>query len=115
MLIADRGNGEILLERRPPAGIWGGLWCLPAADDLDHLASLHGVILEALEPLGEIEHRLTHRLLRIIPLKARTMPAAERVECRQDQSWNNRQQWRQLGLPRPVADLLEKHTSGDDA
>jgi A/G-specific adenine glycosylase len=20
---------ELLLERRPPAGIWGGLWCLP--------------------------------------------------------------------------------------
>ena len=23
------GNGEILLQRRPPSGIWGGLWCPP--------------------------------------------------------------------------------------
>ena len=31
MLVAD---GSVLLERRPPAGIWGGLWGFPelAAD-----------------------------------------------------------------------------------
>ena len=28
MLVLVRA-GEILLEKRPPSGIWGGLWCLP--------------------------------------------------------------------------------------
>jgi len=23
------GHGAVLLERRPPSGLWGGLWCLP--------------------------------------------------------------------------------------
>ena len=29
MLLLYAASGEVLLERRPPAGIWGGLWSLP--------------------------------------------------------------------------------------
>ena len=32
MLIIESGN-SVLLEQRPPAGLWGGLWSLPDADD----------------------------------------------------------------------------------
>ena len=30
MLVLTRA-GEVLLEKRPPSGIWGGMWCLPEA------------------------------------------------------------------------------------
>jgi len=33
MLILINSSGSVLLERRPPAGIWGGLWSLPADDN----------------------------------------------------------------------------------
>lgn len=35
MLMIRNPQGEILLQQRPPSGLWGGLWCLPeiAADD----------------------------------------------------------------------------------
>ena len=29
MLIINNNQGSVLLERRPPTGIWGGLWSLP--------------------------------------------------------------------------------------
>src|SRR5690606_23727481 len=32
MLILEDAEGRILLERRPPSGIWGGLWSLPELD-----------------------------------------------------------------------------------
>ncbi len=32
-LILMRADGAILLERRPPTGLWGGLWTLPQFDD----------------------------------------------------------------------------------
>lgn len=32
MLILEDTKGRILLERRPPTGIWGGLWSLPELD-----------------------------------------------------------------------------------
>ena len=27
--------GEVLLQRRPPVGIWGGLWSMPEADSIE--------------------------------------------------------------------------------
>ena len=31
--LARRATGALLLERRPPSGLWGGLWCLPITLD----------------------------------------------------------------------------------
>ncbi|WP_144213574.1 A/G-specific adenine glycosylase [Shewanella donghaensis] len=36
MLVLHR-NGEVILNKRPPAGIWGGLWCFPQFDSEDAL------------------------------------------------------------------------------
>ena len=30
-------KGQVLLEKRPPSGIWGGLWSFPEASSLDDL------------------------------------------------------------------------------
>ena len=39
MLLVREPAGTILLERRPPTGVWGGLWCLPElAPDADPLS-----------------------------------------------------------------------------
>ncbi len=37
LLLSDR-EGRLLLERRPPSGIWGGLWSLPESDGSAPLA-----------------------------------------------------------------------------
>ena len=31
LILTDAASGSILLEKRPPTGIWGGLWSLPEA------------------------------------------------------------------------------------
>src|SRR5678816_1933284 len=33
VVLMVRDDGAVLLERRPPAGIWGGLWTLPQFDE----------------------------------------------------------------------------------
>jgi len=50
--------GQVLLERRPSAGVWGGLWCFPekAMTSAQHMRKL--------EP---IDHGFTHFRLRIQP------------------------------------------------
>jgi A/G-specific adenine glycosylase len=113
MLLATRSEGGILLERRPPAGIWGGLWCLPTAESVERLAAGHGVEPTSFHPLPEVEHRLSHRLLRITPLELRSEPGAGEVECRDNQAWLYENDWRQLGLPRPVAELLNRYVNGE--
>lgn len=37
MLSLSDQNGSLLLEKRPPSGIWGGLWSLPEIDNPDQL------------------------------------------------------------------------------
>jgi A/G-specific adenine glycosylase len=80
-LILSSG-GELLLEKRPTTGIWGGLWCFPEVDG-GHLAeecfARFGLPVHRCERLGEIDHGFTHFRLRITPVVAHTtrQPSAE--------------------------------------
>ncbi|MFZ8363628.1 NUDIX domain-containing protein, partial [Staphylococcus aureus] len=48
--------GQVLLQQRPPTGVWAGLWTLPMFDDESLArAALPGANLE---PLPRIEHAL---------------------------------------------------------
>jgi A/G-specific adenine glycosylase len=114
MLLATRPDRAILLEKRPPTGIWGGLWCLPSADTLERLATSSGIAADRLEPLPEFEHRLSHRLLRIRPLELQSAPETRTVECRQEQDWLTEREWRNLGLPKPVTQFLDRYFDGEN-
>ena len=115
MLIVTRPDGSILLERRPPAGIWGGLWSLPEAESLDALAQQVGISQDLLTPLPDFEHRLTHIKLNIRPQLARSEPAALKVECSEGKRWFGGDEWPLLGLPQPVLGLLQRNLHGDNA
>jgi A/G-specific adenine glycosylase len=60
LLLSD--GRRILLERRPPLGIWGGLLSLPeaSADSATAFAERHGCHLLSSRALTPIEHSFTH-------------------------------------------------------
>ena len=62
----------ILLEQRPPSGIWGGLLCLPelpAGADAAHYAQQHyGVTAKQWQELPSLRHAFTHFRLTLRPL-----------------------------------------------
>lgn len=70
MLIVLDGD-EVLLEKRPPSGIWGGLWSLPeiSAQEIPDqvLQTRFALQAQASEPLAEVPHSFTHYKLNIIP------------------------------------------------
>lgn len=69
MLILRQG-AEILLERRPPVGIWGGLWSLPeCAADEEPVAGAQrlGCQVRAVRPLPTLTHTFTHFRMEIRP------------------------------------------------
>ena len=109
MMILTDGNGSVLLERRPPAGIWGGLWSLPADDNGLPIQQRPGISGIDLRALPYLKHQLTHIEMTIQPLIAHTEPAATGVECSSEQRWFKKQEWPELGLPKPVRHLLETH------
>ncbi len=105
LLWHDRQN-RVLLERRPPTGIWGGLWSLPEADGSAALAGRFAIDATDLEYLPQLEHRLTHRRLLITPLALCSEDKAGRVADGDQLSWFEKTQLDDLGLPRPVQHLL---------
>jgi len=109
MLILIDKNGNVLLERRPPVGIWGGLWSLPSDDDGCSVTQRLGLENQALTPLTTMQHQLTHMQMTIHPLIGHAELLSDGVECSPDQRWFSQQEWPELGLPRPVRDLLQIH------
>ncbi len=120
MLVAVDGQGAVLLERRPPRGLWGGLWSLPEFASEEAAigyarARLRGAALARPQwrprPLGVIEHAFTHFDLTIRPLVADCEGACARVDEPSQQRWCHPQDWRagraRLGLPAPVRTLLD--------
>jgi A/G-specific adenine glycosylase len=109
-MLVVMSRGEVLLEKRPSSGIWGGLWSLPeAASGADWQAALapFGITAARVEPLTPFEHAFTHFTLEVEPWrievgKARPL-AAERGAT-----------WLALGdlagaaLPSPVRKLLNQ-------
>ncbi len=76
LVLQRPSDGAILLERRPPAGIWGGLWSLPEFDDEAHLLQWAGARLGDVAPesLTAVEHAFTHFRLRIHPRRVLAEP-----------------------------------------
>ena len=70
MLLIRHGN-EVLLEKRPSSGIWGGLWSLPEISQQEIASRIaltrFGLNTEAEEPLQTIQHVFTHFKLEITP------------------------------------------------
>ena len=66
-----RAGPDVLLEKRPAPGIWGGLWCFPeapASEVLGHCLHTFGCELRGKRELEALEHGFTHFRLRIQPL-----------------------------------------------
>ena len=109
LLLVEDG-GRLLFERRPPAGIWGGLWCLPIAEAGEDpgaaLRDRYGLRARAVGVLPVISHGFTHFDLKLTPLRLRVAGRVPALAERQDLRWINIAQDSLPGLPAPVAKLL---------
>ena len=114
LLLRQDGAGRLWLERRPPTGIWAGLYCPPVYDSraaLDEALQLHASC--DARDLPAFTHVLTHRDLHLHPVLARDATPQPNAHCAEQQSgWFAPTQWPALGLPAPVRKLLA--SLGDD-
>ena len=109
VLLIENERGELLLERRPPAGIWGGLWCPPLADEgQDALAACrerYGLEPGPAQALPPLHHAFTHFDLELRPLRLRAVTISGLRESA-DLAWIKMGDPTK-GLPAPIRKLLD--------
>lgn len=112
MLLAENSTGQVLLQKRPPNGIWASLWSLPEAGDEEQALQWFHRHLEgkvaSVEPLAEFLHVFSHYRLRIQPLRWRGVAARARVKDNDNLRWIARSELGSLGLPAPIRKLLSE-------
>jgi len=103
-------QGRVLLQRRPPLGIWAGLWSLPEADnetEADSWLSRHIQTSARTETLPPILHTFTHYRLTLIPQQKHPAALALAVGDNDELRWVERKALPDYGIPAPVRTLLE--------
>ncbi|MBU0753116.1 MAG: A/G-specific adenine glycosylase [Gammaproteobacteria bacterium] len=107
-LLVLRHNDRVLLEQRPPTGIWGGLLSLPelpeGADPARHAAEHLGTRITAVSPAPTFVHIFTHFRLHISPLLCEAEPLPHSAEA--GLRWVDRAALAATGLPAPVRRIL---------
>ncbi|PWB59353.1 MAG: A/G-specific adenine glycosylase [Nitrosomonadales bacterium] len=102
-------QGEIFLERRPPAGIWGGLWSFPESDGTEdaqqHAGMRFGFEAGSLEARPAMQHVFTHFRLHISPLLIHVRRIQPRAR-QQEGVWLTVEEAMGAAIPAPVRRLL---------
>ena len=109
VVVAIRAGGELLLERRPPQGIWGGLLGLPEFPTREHALQwtnerLTGV--QAAESAEPLRHAFSHFELEMKPLIVRCTDTVAGLRDDDRYLWYDPHDPPRLGLPKPVATLI---------
>lgn len=116
MLVVRNGAGEVLLERRPPTGVWAGLWSLPEIDAGDDPGDWCRRKL-AQEPLAvqagsRFTHEFTHFRLHITPVQI-VLEHGPRAVAEAALVWQPLPLSGDYGLPAPVKRILRASQGGD--
>jgi A/G-specific adenine glycosylase len=115
MLMILRDDGRVLLQRRPPSGIWGGLWSFPQLEKpLTRAAAKKwarlqlGLEIRAGTPWPDFEHQFSHYTLKITPLPAKLLGTSGACMEESGTVWYNPNHASDRGLATPVQRLLNE-------
>jgi A/G-specific adenine glycosylase len=111
MLIVRDATGRLLLQRRPPLGVWAQLWSLPEAADIEAARSDIAAFASrnndiTFRHLPRFTHTFSHYRLDITPI-ACDVERAARIADTSDNRWLLPEEAARLGLPAPVRKLIE--------
>ena len=111
MVIVTRDETAAFLVRRPPTGIWGGLWAFPEAEDEisvpEWMRHQYGLRIGQVSTGEVFRHTFTHFHLDITPLMARLSGLEDTLRERDATTWYEFASPSELGLAAPTKRLLK--------
>ena len=109
VMVVNEG-GELLLEKRPPSGIWGGLWSFPELDSVDAVddwcVQQFGSSPAAQREWPTVSHSFSHYDLDMAPVEIRLPHTSPAVMEADRWLWYNTRSPASVGLAAPVAKIL---------
>jgi A/G-specific adenine glycosylase len=112
MLLIANEQDELLLEKRPPSGVWGGLWGFP---ELETNADLYrwceselGLRVRQYCQWPVLRHTFSHFHLDITPVHAEISEHSSRVMEGAQRLWYKPEGNDERGLAAPVAKLIKQ-------
>lgn len=109
-LLCFNDEQQVYLEKRPPVGLWGGLWCMPivdlSCDITNFIYQEYGLHCQNIVNLAEIKHTFSHFHLQI---KAQAIQVQPALTCLKESKgkWFNEADFSKLGLAKPITKLLQ--------
>ena len=107
LLLTDRG--ELMLEKRPSRGIWGGMWSLPElapdANPVSHCRDEFGLAARSAQELPGSSHGFTHFRLHIRPVR---LEIAQRQADHPGRIWLSPDDAIDAAVPAPIRKLLKQ-------
>jgi A/G-specific adenine glycosylase len=110
MLILMDSRRRVVLEKRPPSGIWGGLWSLPELPDRTdaekYVENQFGLRAMEIRDLPTLRHGFTHFDLQISPRMCSVESSDHRIMDAEQYLWYNISDPQSVGLPAAISKLL---------
>ena len=110
LLIIQSADNKLLLEKRPPSGVWPGLWSLPEcppSEDLgDWCRRRIGIQVKRIHCLTSFRHSFSHYHLDIEPVLIVPGRLHTLVQDHTTLAWHGLDALTDLGLPAPVSRLI---------
>ena len=110
LVMAINSAGELLLEKRPPSGIWGGLWSFPELDSSDVITDwctqTFGVPPAIQRTWPDVSHSFSHFDLDMTPVEVAIETQTGQVMEGDRWLWYNTRSPAAVGLASPVAKII---------
>lgn len=113
-LLLHNHQGLIYLEKRPPTGLWGGLWCLPSLnldeDPLAYILNHYDLAGNTPKSMLSFKHRFSHFHLEINAVSIKVKAQGKKL-AQTSGLWFEKEQLNSLGLAQPTSKILSFHYS----
>ena len=110
-LMLHNNQQQILLEKRPPTGIWGGLWSLPEFESIEAVhrwCCLNNMVIQQQKQLKTQRHSFTHYHLDYTPLVIYSHNLTNIVMEANHSLWYKSEEINTLALAAPIKQLLQQ-------
>lgn len=109
-LMLQNEQSHFFLEKRPPVGIWGGLWSFPefsTYNEIENWCLEKKISMQSATQLDEQRHTFSHYHLDYTPIIIKTENLTNNVLDANQSVWYKVEQNSSLALPAPINKLLQ--------